>query len=287
MPYSSTLLWQVDHLINELKTYDNEPVNIHMAYHSTTLNIIMEYLFAQCYDAISARYFHNVTIVSLQESLKTLFILKHFPFIFTILNILPDWLVIKLDSSAQGFVKIVQTCNMHADKVLSNPEEKLHNASHKIVYHHLITPDPAKQSEMPTKECLSNEANSLLNAGSDTVGGTCTVGSFYVVNGERILQRLRTELDEARKERGMWVEETLGFEVLEKLPYLTAVIKELLRLGHRVVSPLPQVIGPADSIVGGYKVPKGVSTHSCYLPFIHHFFSPIDHCRNPFNICTQ
>jgi cytochrome P450 len=287
MPYSSTLLRQVDHLIDKLKTYENEPVNMHMAYRSATLDIIMEYLFARCYDAISARHFRNVTIVSLQESLKTLFVLKHFPFVFTILNILPGWLVIKLDSSAQGFVKIVQTCNMHADEVLANPEEQLHNASHEIVYHHLVTPDHAKRSEMPTKERLSNEANSLLNAGSDTVGGTCTAGTFYVVNDERILRRLRTELDEARKERGMGAEETLGFEVLEKLPYLTAVIKESLRLGHGVVSPLPRVVGPEDSIVGCYEVPKGVSTHSCYLPFIHHFFSPVEHRSNLCNIRTQ
>jgi len=264
----SAIQEKVDHLIDELKTYDNEPVNMHMAYRSATLDIIMEYLFARCYDAISARHFRNSTIVSLQESLSTLFVLKHFPLVFTILKILPDWLVNKLDSSAKGFIRIVHTCETHANEVLSNPEEKLHNASHEIVYHHLVTPDPAKRSEMPTKKRLSNEASSLLNAGSDTVGGTCTTGTFYVLNDERILRRLRTELDEARKERGMGVKESLGFEVLEKLPYLTAVIKESLRLAHGVVTPLPRVVGPEDSIVGGYKVPKG-SVVAISSAFIH------------------
>ena len=43
---------------------------MHMAYHSATLNIIMEYPFAQCYNTISACHFRNTTIVGLQESFQ-------------------------------------------------------------------------------------------------------------------------------------------------------------------------------------------------------------------------
>jgi hypothetical protein len=230
---------------------------MHMAFRSIALDIIMEYVFARSYDAISAPHFRNIVIVSIQKCLKMFLVMKHFPMAFAILDKLPGWLTVKLSPSAVGLVEILNTCERHADEVLSDPREKLHNASHEIIYHHLVTPDLAKH-DMPSKRRLSNEANSLLTAGSETVGGTCTIGTFYVVNDRKIWNRLRAELDEARKEKGMGVKESLEHEDLEKLPYLTAVIKESLRLNYGLVTPLPRVVGPGDSVIGGYVIPKGV-----------------------------
>jgi cytochrome P450 len=248
-----------------------------MAYRSATLDIIMEYLFAQCYDAISTPHFQNSIIVSIQASVRLFPILKHFPLLASTLNMLPGWLIVKLNPSALGFVRVRETCQRHADEVLSNPEEKLHNASHEIIYHHLVTSDLTKRSKTPSKDYLSREAHSLLGAGSDTVGGTCTIGTFHVVNDRVIGKKLRAELDEARKEKGLGKDENLRFEVLEKLPYLTAVIKESLRLSYGVVTPLPRVVGPEDSVIDGYEVPKGVRNVSpfSFSLIIHSFLQTV------------
>ncbi|KAJ3786939.1 cytochrome P450 [Lentinula aff. detonsa] len=51
----------------------------------------------------------------------------------------------------------------------------------------------------------------------------------------------------------------IAFEDMEKLPYLTAAIKESFRLSHRAVSPLRRVVGPGDAVITGEKIPAGVN----------------------------
>jgi hypothetical protein len=46
----------------------------------------------------------------------------------------------------------------------------------------------------------------------------------------------------------------------------TAVIKEALRLGYGVATPLARVVGPSTAQIGGMTVPKGVSrNHTFFL----------------------
>jgi len=42
---------------------------------------------------------------------------------------------------------------------------------------------------------------------------------------------------------------------LQTLPYLTAVIKEALRLSHGFVTPLPRVVGPSGAEIADWQVP--------------------------------
>lgn len=69
----------------------------------------------------------------------------------------------------------------------------------------------------------------------------------------------------------------MPYETLEKLPYpvcdfeydnlpelrlnrtfQTAVLKETLRMSRGVFSPLPRVVGPESTVIGGFHVPAGV-----------------------------
>ncbi|KAK7019700.1 hypothetical protein VNI00_018000 [Paramarasmius palmivorus] len=49
----------------------------------------------------------------------------------------------------------------------------------------------------------------------------------------------------------------MSLERLEKLPYLTAVIKESLRLSSGVITPMPRVVPETGAIIAGYTVPPG------------------------------
>jgi len=61
------------------------------------------------------------------------------------------------------------------------------------------------------------------------------------------------ELEEAWPEK----DQKMGHEALEKLPYLTAVIKESLRMAYGVVSPLPRIVGPSSAEIAGVHIPAG------------------------------
>ena len=80
---------------------------MHMAFRSIALDIIMEYVFARSYDAISAPHFRNIVIVSIHKCLKMFLVMKHFPMAFAILDKLPGWLTVKLSPSAVGLPETI------------------------------------------------------------------------------------------------------------------------------------------------------------------------------------
>jgi len=90
-------------------------------------------------------------------------------------------------------------------------------------------------------------------AGSDTVGNTCTVATYHILHNKDVHQQLSKVLKEAWPEK----DAPANYETLEKLPYLTAVIKESLRMAHGVVSPLPRIVGPTDAEISGEVIPAG------------------------------
>jgi len=89
-------------------------------------------------------------------------------------------------------------------------------------------------------------------AGTDTTGSALTVGVFHVLQNPSIQSKLLQELV------GVWPEKDVRvrYEVLEGLPYLTAVIKESLRLGLGVPETLPRVINQ-DMLINGVHIPAG------------------------------
>ncbi len=75
---------------------------------------------------------------------------------------------------------------------------------------------------------MVGEAFAICTAASDTTGNAMTVAAYHVITSPQIYAKLKAELTEAFPEgtSGM------SFTMLERLPYLTGVVKEGQRL-HR------------------------------------------------------
>ena len=84
---------------------------------------------------------------------------------------------------------------------------------------------PADGNAVPTPDQIKDESYAILNAASDTTGNAMTVSTYNTVTTPEIYEKLTTELKAAFPNP----DEMLEFPKLEKLPYLTAVIKEGLR----------------------------------------------------------
>lgn len=69
---------------------------------------------------------------------------------------------------------------------------------------------------MPSRKSLFNEAQNLLFAGSDSVGNTLAVGIFHILNNPEVYKKLVDEL----LENWPKLDEPLGYEEIERLPYL-------------------------------------------------------------------
>ena len=105
---------------------------------------------------------------------------------------------------------------------------------------------------------LTDEGAVLLGAGSETVAKTLGIISVHLMLQPQIVERLRAELTKLMPMPTMdasWLD-------LEKLPYLTAVIKEGLRLHHGLTARNPRVAPHENLQYKEWVIPAGTPVSS-------------------------
>ena len=81
------------------------------------------------------------------------------------------------------------------------------------------------------------EAQTLIGAGVITTGWALTVGSFYIMSNPDIFRKLRDELVQHIPDPGA----VLEWGQLERLPYLSAIVWESIRMSYGVTARLPRL----------------------------------------------
>ena len=84
---------------------------------------------------------------------------------------------------------------------------------------------------------LTDEGVLFVVAGNETTGNMLSVVTFHLLNNPETLRKLYKELDEAIPDATI----IPRWQGLEQISYLSAVIKEGLRLSYGVVSRMPRV----------------------------------------------
>ncbi|KAL0570420.1 hypothetical protein V5O48_011534 [Marasmius crinis-equi] len=233
------------------------PANLFYAYRSTTMDIIMSYLFAQEFGALDYPGFAHPLLVGLDEIIRDSWVIYYLQPLGDLMQMLPESIVRRLNPM---LVPILDQNNYIAKKVdeltLEAASEKGEGESgRKAIFDVWLDKGNGENPWIVPKSQIIDECASMQFAGSDTVGNACMIGTFHLLKNRMVLAKLRRELDAL-------AEEQMTYEVLEKLPYLTAVVKESLRLSHGVASPLPRVVGSSGSTVAGVTVPPGTVVSS-------------------------
>ncbi|TEB28380.1 cytochrome P450 [Coprinellus micaceus] len=200
--------------------------NLHRGFASITMEVITTYSFAKSYGVVAYPSFSHPGLVGFQNSNFIIFVMRHFPLLRSVFFAMPLWLAGWFVPGIYGRRQFIQALDEQIAGILEDPTV-LEKEEHEIVNHHLLNP---KVGRKPGRR-------ELIRASDITTANACIVAAFNVLKNPEIEVRLRKELMETWPE----VETQLSLERLEKLPYLTAVIKEALRLSHGVVSPLPRV----------------------------------------------
>lgn len=231
----------------------DESVDLYSAFRCTTVDIITTFCFAECMDCLEVERFQAPILKSMQASTQVFGTFKHFPLIGTLILNSPPWLSLLMSPAAAGFIKLRQVLHRQVDHFLAHPED-LQNIAHPIIYHRLLDPSIKGASAAPaTGKSLKEEAQVLLFAGSDTVGNALTIGVFNIIERPGVYAKLVAELKEA------WpvLKDAPSYQDLEKLPYLTAIIKESLRYSHGAVSSLPRIVPASGMTISGKFIPGG------------------------------
>jgi cytochrome P450 len=158
-------------------------------------------------------------------------------------------------STPLGYVTGMQ---MECVRQIEGVKEKMRDGKdlgRQTIFTTLLTDDENKPDgyRVPTTWQLKDEAYSVLVAAADTTGNAMTVAAFNILYNQPIYEKLVAELETKFPDR--YAE--LPFVELERLPYLTAVIKEGLRLSFGVVGRLPRVVPAPGATFEGHYLPPG------------------------------
>ncbi|KIK54817.1 hypothetical protein GYMLUDRAFT_48370 [Collybiopsis luxurians FD-317 M1] len=253
MKLEYTIQEKVDRLVALLEKLYRSPestVMLSIAYRSLTTDVITEYCFANSANTLSDPNFAHPIALETRNLIKRIWIQTYFPFVVRLIARIPQEFILWLFPKFRTFVDVKARFEQQIDNFISNPEDLI-TAEHETIYHHLLLPkDPELR---PSRTYLIHEAFLLVGAGSDTVGHACTVGTYFALQDHSIRSRLAEELKEAWPDK----DRPLSFTTLEKLPYLTAFIKESLRMSIGPMHPLPRVVGDETPEISGQNVPPG------------------------------
>jgi cytochrome P450 len=233
----------IEKLISQLQTYAGSgiPVAINMAFSCVTTDVVTEYAFSKSYNFLGSPTFepnfHRAIIAG--TDMGPWF--KQFPWLITLMNKLPQSLVMRINPEAAIYVRfqedIRHQIRLTQDEIASG---KIRSGSERTIFHELLTGDLPEQEKR--LERLWQEGQIVIGAGTETTAWALSVMLFYVLNDSEILRKLRDELEAAIP----IVNEKVSWNRLEQLPYLSGVICEGLRLSYGVSTRLQRInpVGP-------------------------------------------
>ncbi|KAL0945226.1 hypothetical protein HGRIS_000739 [Hohenbuehelia grisea] len=257
---------KVDELVCQLASYSSShAVDMTLAFRALTLDIIMAYCFGHCDDTIKAPEFRHPFLLAQATRAPVCWLFRHIPISKFLIQASPRrW----LRAEPQAFESVRDRIAAQVDEVIAD-QAALEDLGRRTIFSHLLIHSQINENGKALSNSLSRtsllqEACNLVSAGVDTTANTCTVGLFMILHNTDVHRKLIEELCEA------WPapQQSMPYEKIEKLPYLTAVIKESLRISNSVVTPLPRVVGPQSATILGVCVPAG-TTVSMGQPFLH------------------
>lgn len=167
-------------------------------------------------------------------------IVRSFPLIGRIVRSMPLSLALKLVPPV-GFMKSwMQRVGIQVRKIKSDPETmrmiKTDRRRKDTIFAQILSTD-LPESEL-TDQRLIDEGVLIATAGSETTAWAITITTYHLMRSPAVLDRLRRELSNLPIPPG---DPVAQWTDLERLPYLTAVLKEGLRLAGGMLSRLPRV----------------------------------------------
>ncbi|KAJ5388208.1 cytochrome P450 [Penicillium cosmopolitanum] len=175
----------------------------------------------------------------LDMCLEGLWFTVHIPYLAEYLNRLPKWL---LKILLPGLTYFKNQSGEWVDETLRNSR----NSSvedRKTTIMDALNPSPNQNIGTADRDWLIDQANTFVFAGVDTTSTMLMYTFHKVLSSREIHSRLQHELRNAN----ISIQEGYDWKAVRDLPYLTAVIKEGLRLSAVIPGRLPRTV-PAGGV---------------------------------------
>ncbi|KAJ2983507.1 hypothetical protein NUW58_g6236 [Xylaria curta] len=222
----------------------NEALNMSYMFSALGNDVVMIYSFARCDYRLETPNFDPSSRDAALVGLNSIHIMKHIPWVYDVMKALPDSLVQWLQPALASFLELRRTARAQVEKIIDGENEGWRGKDHPTIFHAIL--DSKLSLAEKSVERLTEEAQVLVMAGTLTTASAMELITFWLLKQPETLRKLKDELRAVMPSVSHIGKIPLA--KLEALPYLTAVIKEGLRLSYGVSTRM-QRIDPDKPIV--------------------------------------
>ena len=262
--YSNVIQSTADRLCSRMAEHQalGKKINLMHAWSAFTGDVVTAYSFPRSYGLLDQPDFAPDFFQLWVSILSNSHILKQFPWIFPTMQALPERFAEKFlpDLAATykwqkewrrqiGEIKASMPSNEKGAGELAAHQEK----GNGNIFETLLSSDLPPQER--SVERLMEDAQNIVGAGSTTTSSALALATYYIITDPPILDKLMTELTTAMPDPHH--QSILPLLELEKLPYLSAVILEVMRISYGASHRL-QRVSPEESFrYQGVVLPAG------------------------------
>ncbi|GFG11485.1 trichodiene oxygenase [Aspergillus udagawae] len=255
-------------------------VELHCLFSALSVDVTSDYVFHDCYNLLENHPSFGHDFANMVRGvLKGLWVFMQSKRLEAIMLRLPRWLSDR-NTIIRKYNKLVDETKANVVKVKRQVDAgELTNLTRRSIFHELLAPsDNIGQAPTRTVDELTDEGLSIMVAAALATGNALTMIAFHVLRNPDIYRRLREEIQQEFADP----EKPMNFLALEKLPYLTGVIREGLRLSYGVIGRLPRVVPDPGAEFNGHFLPAGsVVGMSSWIMHRNPGIFPDPECFNP------
>ncbi|XRM46061.1 hypothetical protein ABZX51_009118 [Aspergillus tubingensis] len=228
------------------------PLNIQQLYRCVTADSIMVLLYGRSLNLVMSGTACPPFLSSIDMFADRFHLFRSFPILARIALNLPPRLT---DIVAPGYMDFRQRCLEWMRDISTNlaSSDQKEGNTRMAVFSSLLQAE--KDSPSRSMDGLVNEAYFFCFAGTDSTSYALSCATYYLLTHPNSAKKLREELDC----QPVNADGIIEYQYLRNLPYLTAVIKESLRLSSPAPSRLPRIVPKGGIEVDGQLIPPGTA----------------------------
>ncbi|KUJ12574.1 cytochrome P450 [Mollisia scopiformis] len=235
------------------KFEEGEEMDLHHGYRAVSVDVITDIAFNQCYNLLDRKDIGEEFFTLFEKMGSTMWVFQQWPFFMRMAESLPPKWGAKMSGPLAQVFRIQNHCSEAIASVEVDIAAGNKSAARQTIFHDLLTPDPEQGWVVPPEVHLRDEAFAILGAAADTTGNAMNFATIEVTNDPVMYKRLCDELREAFPNPNAKPD----FLTLEKLPFLTGVIKEAFRLSFGSPGKLSRVVPEGGATFNGHFLPAG------------------------------
>ncbi|KAF5861296.1 hypothetical protein ETB97_000412 [Aspergillus alliaceus] len=229
------------------------PVSLDAAFAALTSDVIYQYVYGFNPNSLDKEGFNASVRDGINGLMRLAHLLYFFPWLQTVMNAMPLGVLKMLNPPAHALgSQKRELFDLGIGALVRAGESSGSKATSEATLIDMLAA-PSTPEHMREPQRLMNEGFALVIGGTETTARSLSLAAYHLFCREDIRRKLREELKQVMPT----VESRPTWNELEKLPYMSAVISESLRLSTGIANRSPRVAPTEALVYKSYTIPPG------------------------------